>query len=190
MNDRIVTFDTMVQERLFERRIVLVQGAVDDERATRTAAQLLTLEAMAAKPIRLHLSAPGGELGAVLSLVDTIRVLGVELTAVAVGEVSGAALGVLAAAPVRLAYPHARFALSEPRAAEINGTATEIDTHAREYLRLRDALVEILAEATGRQAEAVADDLRKGRFLTAEQAVGYGLVHRLVSPNSRDVTSP
>lgn len=183
-HDRIVTFDTMVQERLFERRVVLVQGVVDDVLATRTAAQVLTLEAMAAEPIRLHLSASDGDVGAVLSLVDTVRMLGVELTAVAVGEVSGAAVGVLAAAPVRLAYPHARFALREPKAAEVRGTATEIETQAQEYLRLRDVLVDLLAGATGRQAEAVADDLRKGRFLTAEQAVGYGIVQRLVSPNA------
>lgn len=184
-HDRPMTFDTYIQEHLFERRVVLAQGVLDDDLATRTSAQLLTLEALADKPIRLHLGCPGGELGATLSLVDTVRVLGVELTAVAVGEVSGAALGVLAAAPRRLAYPHAHFALSEPKAAEIHGTASEVDTFAREQLRQRDALVEILAEATGRQAEAISDDLRRGRFLTAEQAVGYGLVTALVSPAER-----
>jgi ATP-dependent Clp protease, protease subunit len=184
-NDRPMTFDSYVQEHLFERRVVVAQGVLGDELATRTSAQLLTLEALATEPIRLHLSCPGGELGAALSLVDTVRVLGVELTTVAVGEVSGAALGVLAAAPRRLAYPHARFALTEPKSAEIRGTATEVDTFAREHLRQRDALVEILAEATGRQGEAISDDLRRGRFLTAEQAVGYGLVGELVSPADR-----
>jgi ATP-dependent Clp protease, protease subunit len=179
--DRPVTFDTYVQEQLFERRVVLAQGVLDDDLATRTSAQLMTLEALADKPIRLHLGCPGGTLGAALSLVDTVHVLGVELTAVAVGEVSGAAVGVLAAAPRRLAYAHARFALNEPRAAEVQGTATEVDTFAKEHLRQRDALVEILAEATGRQAEAISDDLRHGRFLTAEQAIGYGLVTALVS---------
>jgi ATP-dependent Clp protease protease subunit len=114
-----------------------------------------------------------------------VRVLGVELTAVAVGEVSGAAIGVLAAAPRRLAYPHARFALTEPKATEIHGTAGEVDAFAREHLRQRDALVEVLAEATGRQPEAISDDLRHGRFLTAEQAVGYGLVDAVVSPAER-----
>ena len=187
-DERGMEFDTYVQEHLFDRRVVLMQGQVDDALATRTAAQLLTLEALADKPIRMHLAAPGGELGAVLSLVDTIGVLGVELTAVAVGEVSGAAVAVLAAAPVRAAYPHARFALGEPRSTELNGTATQIESIAREQLRMRDCLVELLAAATGRQAEAVSDDLRRGRFLTAQEALGYGLVGSVVTPGGRPAT--
>ncbi len=184
-DDRPTTFDSYVQEHLFERRVVQAQGFLDNDLATRTAAQLLTLEALADQPIRLHLACPGADLGAALSLADTVRMLGVELTVVAVGEVSGAALGVLAAAPVRVAYPHARFALTEPKAERIEATASEVDTYAREHLRLRDALVELLAEGTRRQAEAISDDLRRGRFLTAEEAVGYGLVSALVSPGGR-----
>jgi ATP-dependent Clp protease, protease subunit len=187
-DDRVVTFDTYIQEQLFERRVVVAQGFLDDQLATRTAAQLLTLEALADQPIRLHLGCRGGELGAALSLVDTIHMLGVDLTAVAVGEVSGVAVAALAAAPIRLAYPHARFALDEPKAADISGSASEIDTYAREHLRMRDALIELLAQATGRQADAIAADLRKGRFLTAEEAVGYGLVTRLVTPGERELS--
>ncbi|GAA5034383.1 ATP-dependent Clp protease proteolytic subunit [Actinopolymorpha pittospori] len=181
MRDDRMTFDTYIQEQLFERRIVVAQGFLDDECATRTAARLLTLEAMDGSPIRLHLSCPGGTFGAALSLADTLRVLRAELTAVAVGEVSGAAVGALAAAPRRTAYPHARFQLSEPKVAEIKATASEVDTYAKEHLRQRDALVELLSEATGRQGEAVLRDLRAGRFLTAQEAVGYGLVQEVVS---------
>ncbi|WP_020573303.1 ATP-dependent Clp protease proteolytic subunit [Actinopolymorpha alba] len=179
--DRVMTFDTYVQEQLFERRIVLAQGFLDDELATKMSAQLLTLEALADKPIRLHLASPGGQLGTALGLVDTLGVLQVELTAVAVGEVSGASIGVLAAAPRRLAYPHARFQLTEPKAAEIKGTAGEVDTYAREHLRLREAFIELLADTTGRQAGALDEDLRRGRFLTAQEAVGYGLVQELAT---------
>jgi len=183
-HERPHTFHTLIQERLFERRVVLAQGVIDDELATRTAAQLLTLEALAPEPITLRLACPAGELGAVLSLADTIHMLGVELTAIAVGEVSGAAIGALAAAPSRLAYPHARFALIEPKAEPTSGRASDIDTYAKEYLTRWHQLVELVADATGRQAEAVASDFREGRFLTAAEAKGYGLVSGVVSAGS------
>ncbi len=183
-DDEAMTFDSYVAEQLFQRRVVLARGILDEERATRTAAQLLTLEALALDPIQLHLSCPDGTLGAALSLADTVHVLRAELTAVAVGEVSGPAVGAYAAAPVRVAYPHARFLLAEPKAPERAGTATEVDTYAQEYLRRRDDLVNLLAEATGRQAESVAADLRAGRFLSAEEAVGYGLAQRVASGRS------
>lgn len=176
-----MTFESYLHNQLFERRIVLAQGVLDDERATNVSAQLLTLEALAAEPIRLHLASPSGDLGAALSLVDTIGVLGVELTAVAVGEVSGAAVAAYAAAPKRLAYPHARFGLKEPEGPEFKGSATEIGSRAEDYLNRHQAYVEVLAEATGRQPDAIAADLRTGRYLTADQAIGYGLVEEIAS---------
>jgi ATP-dependent Clp protease, protease subunit len=179
IGDRAVSFDSYLQNQLFERRIVLAQGPLDADRATSVSAQLLTLEALAAEPIRLHLASPGGDLLAALSLVDTIGVLGVELTAVAVGEVSGAAVAPFAAAPRRLAYPHARFGLKEPEGPSFEGSATEIGSRAEDYLSRHQAFLEVLAEATGRQPEALAADLRTGRYLTAEQAIGYGLVSEI-----------
>jgi ATP-dependent Clp protease, protease subunit len=171
-----MTFDAYIQGQLFERRIVLARGAIDEVAATNLAAQLLTLDANADQPIQLHLSSPGGDLGAALTLADTIRVLAAELTVTAVGEVSGAAIAVFAASPKRTSYPHARFGLKEPESKQLTGTATDLGTHAQEYLRQRGNLVELLATATGRQAEAVDADLRTGRYLSAEEAVGYGLI--------------
>ncbi|GAB3436427.1 ATP-dependent Clp protease proteolytic subunit [Flindersiella endophytica] len=179
IGERGIDFETYLHSQLFERRIVLAQGPLDDERATRVSAQLLTLEALAAEPIRLHLASPSGDIGAALSLVDTIGVLGVELTAVAVGEVTGAAVAAYAAAPKRLAYPHARFGLREPEGPEFKGSATEIGSRAEDYLNRHQAFVEVLAEATGRQPDAIAADLRTGRYLTADQAVGYGLADEI-----------
>lgn len=174
------TFDGYIQGQLFERRIVLARGAIDEVMATNLAAQLLTLDANADEPIQLHLSSPGGDLGAALTLADTIKVLAADLTVTAVGEVSGAAIAVLAASPKRTGYPHARFGLKEPESRQLTGTATDLGTHAQEYLRQRGNLVDLIAEAAGRQAEAVDQDLRTGRFLSAEEAVGYGLIDRVM----------
>jgi ATP-dependent Clp protease, protease subunit len=174
-----MTFDSYIQGQLFERRIVLARGTLDEVVATNLAAQLLTLDANADEPIQLHLSSPGGDLGAALTLADTIKVLAAELTVTAVGEVSGSAIAVLAASPRRTGYPHARFGLREPESRQLTGTATDLGTHAQEYLRQRGALVDLIADATGRQAEAVDADLRTGRFLSAEEAMGYGLIHNV-----------
>lgn len=184
-HDRAMSFETYLQEQLFERRVVLAQGELDVERATNVSAQLLTLEALADEPIRLHLASPGGELGAVLGLADAIGMLGVELTVVATGEVGGAALAAYAAAPVRLAYPHARFALTEPDGPAFDGPATQLESLAEEHLRRHHAYVELLAEATGRQPDAIADDLRRKRYLTVSEAVGYGLVTSVETEQGR-----
>lgn len=185
MSEQRPTFDSLLQERLFDQRVVLAQGVLDDAMANRTSAQLLALETLADEPIRMHLACPEGELGAALSLADTIQALGVELTAVAVGEVSGPAVGVLAVAPRRLAYPHARFRVIEPSVGELRGSATDVDAVAGEHLRMLHALVQLLADATGRRVETVLADLRQGLFLTAEQAVGYGLLDAVVGPGDR-----
>ncbi|REF34932.1 ATP-dependent Clp protease proteolytic subunit [Thermasporomyces composti] len=182
MSDQQPTFDSFLQERLFDQRVVVARGVLDAAMANRTSAQLLALQARAAEPVRMHLACAEGELGAALSLADTIRALSVELTAVAVGEVSGAALGVLAAAPRRVAYPHARFRLVEPPATHVRGRATEVGTVAEEYARMVRALTELLAEATGQHVETVLADLRQGRFLTTEQALSYGLLDTVVTP--------
>lgn len=184
-DDRTVSFETYVQEQMFSRRVVLAQGELDVDRATNLSAQLLTLEALADEPIRLHLASPGGDLGAALGLADAIGMLGVELTAVAVGEVGGAALAAYAAAPVRLAYPHARFTVTEPTGPAFDGPASQVDNLAKEHLRRHHAYVELLAECTGRQPDAIDADLRKGRFLTASEAIGYGLVTRLETGQGR-----
>lgn len=172
----VLGFDAYVQDRLLEQRIVLAQGMLDRERATSVAAQLLTLEAWAHEPIVLRMACHGGELDAVLGLVDAIGALGVELRAVAAGEVSGAAVAAYAAAPVREASPHARFGLREPEAPPIDGPASRIAGLAEEHLARHDTFVNVLAEATGRRAVTVAADLRQGRFLTADEAADYGLV--------------
>jgi ATP-dependent Clp protease protease subunit len=185
MSDQRPTFDSLLQERLFNQRVLIAQGVLDETMANRISAQLVALEALAAEPIRMHLACAEGKLEAALVLVDAIRTLGVELTAVAVGEVSGAAVGVLAAAPRRVAYPHARFRLVEPPAPEVRGSATEVEAWAGEHLRMLHALVELLAQVTGQRAETVLADVRQGRFLTAEQAVLYGLVDTIATPGSR-----
>ncbi len=165
--------------QLLDRRIVLAQGTLDAELATMLCAQLLTLDAEGDGEIRLHLNTPDGELGAALTVLDAIDAIRVPVRAVATGAVGGPCLAVLAAADERDSYRHATFQLREPRT-EAKGTASEVAAHEANHRGLAEDLYARIATVTGRTVDQVRADARKGTFLTAEEALAYGLLHRLV----------
>jgi ATP-dependent Clp protease protease subunit len=168
-------------ERLYQRRIVFLRGPLTARSAGTAVATLLSLDAPDGDPVQLHLAAPDGDLDAALALVDTIDSLRVPVHAVATSEVGGAAVGVYAAAGRRLALPHARFRLAEPRVAGIAGTADQVAAAAGHHLRALEDLVVRVAGATGQPRSRVEDDFSTGRLLDAEQARAYGLVHEIRS---------
>jgi ATP-dependent Clp protease, protease subunit len=162
-------------ERLLEQRIVLASGVLDDPAATRLSAQLLTLDAEGAGPIRLELQNVRAELPATLTLMGALDVVRAEIQAYASGETGGPALGVLASCPRRLAYPNASFTLSEPRL-RFGGTVTAVTAHEQQAKRMTDSLFYRIAEATGRAVEEIREDARRVRILTVAEAIGYGLI--------------
>jgi len=168
-------------ERLLEQRIVLAAGILDDAAATRLSAQLLTLDAEGDGPIRLELQNLQSELPAALTLMGVLDVVRAEVQAFASGQAGGggAALGVLASCPRRLAYPNASFTLSEP-SLRLRGTVTAVTAHEQQAKRMVDSLFYRIAEATGRDAEDVREDARRGRVFTVAEAIGYGLIHHRV----------
>jgi ATP-dependent Clp protease protease subunit len=174
-----------LEERLFDRRIVMLRGPLTGTAATQAAAALLTLDAMGAEPVELHLTAIDGELAAAFAVVDAIDAMRAPLHAVVPAQVAGAAIAVLAAARRRLAYPHARIRLAEPKAAAAAGTADEIAAAAGEHLRELDELVVRLAEVTGQPRNRIEDDMSASRAFTAEQAKAYGLIDDIVGPRQR-----
>lgn len=165
-----------LNERLLAQRIVLASGVLDDDAATRLSAQLLTLDAEGSGPIRLELQNLQAELPAALTLMGVLDVLRAEVQAFAGGETGGAALGALASCPRRAAYPNAMFTLSEPRL-QFGGTVAAVTAREQQVRRMTDSLFYRLAEATGRGAEDIREDARRGRTFTAAEAIGYGLIH-------------
>jgi ATP-dependent Clp protease, protease subunit len=163
-------------ERLLELRIVLASGVLDDAAATRLSAQLLTLDAEGTGPIRLELQNLQADLPAALTLMGVLDVVRAEIHAFASGETGGAALGVLASCPRRTAYPNASFTLSEPKL-QFGGTVTAVTAREQQARRMTDTLFYRIAEATGRDAEEIREDARRGRTFTAAEAIGYGLIH-------------
>jgi ATP-dependent Clp protease, protease subunit len=162
-------------ERLLEKRIVLASGVLDEVASTRLSAQLLTLDAEGDGPIRLELQNLQAELPAALTLMGVLDVVRAEIQAFASGETGGAALGVLASCPRRAAYPNAMFTLSEPRL-QFGGTVTAVTAREQQARRMVDTLFYRLAEATGRSADDIREDARRGRTLTTAEAIGYGLI--------------
>lgn len=176
-----------LNERLFERRVVMAHGYLDDSAATVLCAQLLTLDADSADrsaPIRLHMQNLDADLSAALTVMDALDSMGVPVHAFASGNLSGPALGVLVAAGRRLAYANAGFLLAEPRSA-FDGTATELAVRQRVLATMLDALYFRLADVTGREVDEIRGDARSGRFLGAEEAVHYGLVQEVVPASHR-----
>jgi ATP-dependent Clp protease, protease subunit len=167
--------------QLLARRVVLVTGTLDAATADDASARLLLLDKRSdSKPISVHMSCPDGELDPTLSLVATIDLVAAEVQAVAAGAVSGAAIGAFAAAALRRAHPHTTFLLFEPKA-DLRGGSDQLAAAADQHRRQLQTLVDRIAAACGRDASDVADDLRAGRLLTADEAVDYGLVQDLTS---------
>ena len=167
-----------LQEKLFERRIVLITGRLDDTLAAEAAAALMVLDATGDEPIELHLDSPGGTLESAFVLIDALDMLRATVRAHCRGQVGGPALGVAAAADHRSASPHARFRLFQPTA-QFSGTLDQIASHSRQQQELLWRLHARLAQLTGRPSEEIAEDLRRGRYLDAGEALAYGLIDEI-----------
>jgi ATP-dependent Clp protease, protease subunit len=173
-----------LEERLFDRRIIVLRGQLTGGAASHVAGALLTLDAMGREPVQVHMSVPDGELAAAFAIVDAIDAVAAPVHAVVTAEVGGAALAVLAAAQRRLAFRHARIRLAEPRVATVAGTADQVTAAAGQYLRELEEMTLRLAAVTGQPRSRVEDDLAAGRMLTADQALEYGLVDEVVGPRT------
>ena len=170
-----------LQERLFERRIVLVAGRLDADLATEAAAALMTLDAMGEEPVELHLDSADGTLEAAFVLIDTVDLLRTTLRVQCRGEVGGPAIGVAAAADHRSASPHTRFRLFQPTT-QFSGPPDQIASYSRQQQELLWRLHARLAHLTGRPAEEIAEDMRRGRYLDATEALVYGLIDEIRGP--------
>jgi ATP-dependent Clp protease protease subunit len=176
-----------MRAQLWERRVVLLSGELDDAAATQASTELMTLDASGDGPVTLQVDGGGGTLSAALMVVDVIDLLGVPVQVRCAGRAEGPVVAIVAVAPHRTATPHARFRLGIPDV-ELAGRAEDIERSAREHQRQVEVFVRRIAEATGRPFERVEADLERREWLDAEAAIAYGLVDEIERPGPRSFT--
>jgi ATP-dependent Clp protease protease subunit len=169
--------------RLLRDRIIFLGSAIDDMVASLVTAQLLFLEAdNPEKDIFLYVNSPGGSVTAGMAIYDTMQYVKPDVSTLCVGQAAsmGALLLTAGAKGKRSALPHARVMIHQPWGG-VEGQATEISIHAREILRVREELNQILSHHTGRPIEQVARDTERDNFLTSQQAAEYGLIDHVIT---------
>lgn len=171
-----------IYSRLLKDRIVFLGTEVEDGVANSIIAQLLFLESEdPEKDIHLYINSPGGSVTAGLAIYDTMQYIKSPVSTICVGLAASMAAVLLSsgAKGKRLALPNAEIMIHQPSGGT-RGQATDIEIHARNILRTRERLNRILAARTGRDIEDVARDTERDNFMTAEEALQYGLVDRII----------
>ena len=171
-----------IYSRLLKDRIVFLGTEVEDGVANSIIAQLLFLESEdPEKDIHLYINSPGGSVTAGLAIYDTMRYIKSPVSTICVGLAASMAAVLLSsgAKGKRLALPNAEIMIHQPSGGT-RGQATDIEIHARNILKTRERLNRILAAHTGRDIEDVARDTERDNFMTAEEALQYGLIDRII----------
>ena len=172
-----------IYSRLLKDRIIFLGGPIDDNVANAVIAQMLFLEAEDPdKDIHLYINSPGGVVTAGMAIYDTMQYIKPDVSTICVGSAAsmGAVLLTAGAKGKRYALPHARVMIHQPLGG-VQGQASEVEIHAREILRMREELNGILASRSGQDIEVVARDTDRDNFMSAQDAVEYGLIDEVLT---------
>jgi len=171
-----------IYSRMLKERVVFMVGPVEDHMANLVVAQLLFLESENPdKDIHLYINSPGGAVNSGLAIYDTMQFVKPDVSTVCIGQAASMGALILAggARGKRFALPHARMMVHQPMGG-FQGQATDIDIHAREILRVRERLNQILVKHTGRTLEQIRDDTDRDHFMEGTEAVKYGLIDSVI----------
>ena len=176
-----------IYSRLLKDRIVFAVGPVDDHMANLIVAQMLFLESENPdKDIHLYINSPGGSVTAGLSVYDTMQFIRCDVLTMCIGHAAsmGALLLAAGAPGKRFALPNSRMMIHQPSGGS-QGVAADIEIQAREILRMRQQLNQILADHTGQTVEQVARDTDRDRWMTPDEAADYGLIDTVQTPREK-----
>ena len=171
-----------IYSRLLKERVIFLVGQVEDHMANLIVAQLLFLESENPdKDINLYINSPGGSVTAGMAIYDTMQFIKPNVNTVCIGQAAsmGALLLTAGAAGSRFALPHARVMIHQPLGG-YQGQASDIDIHAKEILRIREEMNQIMSKHTGQKLETVERDTERDNFLSAEEAKEYGLIDEVL----------
>ncbi|MEW6195669.1 MAG: ATP-dependent Clp protease proteolytic subunit [Bacteroidota bacterium] len=170
--------------RLLRERIIFLGTAVDDHIASLIIAQLLFLEAEdPEKDIYLYINSPGGSVSAGLAIYDTMKYIKSKVSTICVGLAASMAAVLLAGgeAKKRSSLPHSKIMIHQPWVGGLQGQTIDIEIHAREMIKTRDTIYQILSEHTGKSYEQILKDCDRDYFLTAEEAKEYKLIDNILT---------
>lgn len=174
-----------IYSRLLKERIIFLIGPVDDHTANLVVAQLLFLESENPdKDIYFYINSPGGSVTAGLSIYDTMKFIKPDVQTLCLGQAAsmGAFLLSVGTKGKRFALPNSRVMIHQPLiSGGLGGQASDIEIHARELLKLKEKLNQILAEHTGKSLEQIERDTDRDNFMSAQEAADYGLIDKVIT---------
>jgi len=169
--------------KLFEERIIFLGQAIDDTVANDVMAQILTLESMDPdRDIIMYINSPGGSFTALTAIYDTMQFVRPDVMTICLGQAASAAAVLLAGGTKgkRYALEHSRILIHQPYS-EGGGQGSDIEIQAREILRMRNLLEDLLARHSSKSREDIEKDIERDKILTAQEAVEYGLIDQILS---------
>ncbi len=171
-----------IYSRMLKERVIFLVGPVEDHMANLVVAQLLFLESENPdKDIHVYINSPGGSVTAGMAVYDTMQFIKPDVSTVCIGQAASMGALILAggAKGKRFCLPHARMMIHQPLGG-FQGQATDIDIHAREILRVRERLNQILVKHTGQSVKKIEQDTERDNFMEGPEAVAYGLVDSVI----------
>jgi ATP-dependent Clp protease protease subunit len=180
-----------IYSRLLKERLIFIVGPVEDYMANLVVAQLLYLESENAdKDIHVYINSPGGSVTAGLSIYDTMQFINCDISTICLGQAASMGALLLAGGSTgkRFALPHSRVMVHQPSAG-FQGQVTDISIHAEEVIELKRRLNAIMAKHTGKSIEQIEQDLERDNFMSAEEAVKYGLIDTVLVDRNEILSS-
>jgi ATP-dependent Clp protease protease subunit len=173
-----------IYSRLLKENIIFLGTPIDDAVANLVIAQMLFLAAEdPEKDISLYINSPGGSITAGFAILDTMRFVEPDIVTICVGQAASMAAVLLSsgAKGKRYSLPHSRILIHQPSMSGLAGQAADIDIYAKEILRMRESINQLLAEATGQTADKVARDVDRDYIMGPHQALDYGMIDRVIT---------
>ncbi len=176
-----------IYSRLLKERVIFITGAVEDHMANLIVAQLLFLEAdNPDKDINLYINSPGGSVTAGMSIYDTMSYIKPDISTLCIGQASSMGAVLLAGGTKgkRFALPNSRIMIHQPLGG-FQGQASDIEIHAKEVLKIRTKLNEVLSKHSGQKIETIEQDTERDNFMSGEEACDYGLIDKVISKRDK-----
>jgi len=181
-----------IYSRLLKERIIFLGTPIDDGVANLIMAQLLHLEGEdPEKDIALYINSPGGSTTSLMAIYDTMQFVKPNIATYCMGQAASAAAVLLAGgeAGKRFALPHSRIMIHQPHISGLEGQATDIEIHAKEIMRIKKEINELLARHAGKEVEDIKADTERDFWMTASEALDYGLVDEVLSGRTLEAVS-